>query len=173
MALCRGLARLWFLRRRLGVGVVAKLVTNLVLVPIPSIGANGAAIGSVVCHLVAFTIVFNILRKNIKLDLKFSKFVVKPVIATAIMSICSYFVFMVLNGIIAEKLATIIAIAVAIVIYVLALVALRIFTKEEIFMIPYGKKIFGLLEKMRNILKILVFLEKKGGIYQILANKIK
>lgn len=116
---------------------------------------------------------FNVLRRNIKLDLKFSKFVVKPVIATAIMSICSYFVFMVLNGIIAEKLATIIAIAVAIVIYVLALVALRIFTKEEIFMIPYGKKIFGLLEKMRNILKILVFLEKKGGIYQILANKIK
>jgi len=40
----------------LGCGVIAKLILNLILVPIPAIGINGAAIGSVVCHLVAFAI---------------------------------------------------------------------------------------------------------------------
>lgn len=103
--------------------------------------------------MVAFTIVFNVLRKNIKLDLKFSKFILKPIIATFIMAVCSYFIFVILNGIIAEKLATLIAMAFAVIIYVLAIVALKIFTKDEIFMIPYGKKIYNILEKMRNVLK--------------------
>ena len=80
------------------------------------------------------------------------------------MAICSYFIFMILNGIIAEKLATLIAIGFAIIIYVLAIVALKIFTKEEIYMIPYGKKIYVLLEKLRNVLKNSTFLIKKGGI---------
>ena len=131
----------------LGMGVLTKLIFNLVLVPIPWIGVNGAAIGSVACHMVAFTIAINVLRKNIKLDLGITKFVIKPVIATAIMAICSYFLFMILNGIIAERLATIIAMIFAIIIYIIALVALKIFTKEEMHMIPYGKKIYEFLEK--------------------------
>ena len=83
---------------------------NLVLVPIPEIGVNGAAIASVACHLVAFTIAITALKRNIKLDLTFSKFVVKPIIAVVIMGICSYFIYTALLGIIAAKLATIVSI---------------------------------------------------------------
>jgi hypothetical protein len=54
---------------------------------------------------------------------------------------------MILNGIIAEKLATLIAMLFAVIIYVVALIALKIFTKEEMHMIPYGKKIYEFLEK--------------------------
>ena len=66
----------------LGMGVLTKLIINLTLVKNPNIGVYGAAIGSVACHMVAFTIAFTALRKYIKLDLTFSKFVVKPVLAT-------------------------------------------------------------------------------------------
>lgn len=101
--------------------------------------------------MVAFTIVINVLRKNIKLDLSFSKFVIKPVFATFIMAICSYALFIILNGIIEERIATLIAIGSAILIYVVAIIVLKIFTKEEIYMIPYGKKIYKVLEKLRNL----------------------
>ena len=63
------------------------------------------------------------------------------------MAICSYCAFMILNGIIVERLATIIAIIFAIMIYALAIVALKIFTKEEFYMLPYGTKIYAFLEK--------------------------
>lgn len=63
------------------------------------------------------------------------------------MAICSYFIFIVLDGIIAERLATIIAIIFAVVIYALSIIALKIFNKEEIYMIPYGQKIYKVLEK--------------------------
>lgn len=130
------------------IGVALKFILNLVLVPIPEIGAAGAAFATVVCHAVAFFIGFQVLRANMELELSISKFLIKPVIATAMMGICSYAVYFILSGIIAEKLATIMAIIVAIVIYGLALVILKIFTKEEIFMIPYGQKLYRILEKM-------------------------
>lgn len=133
----------------LGCGVLVKLIFNLVLVPIPEIGVNGAAWGSVACHLVAFTIAITSLRKLIKLDLTFSKFVIKPVIAVVIMGICSYFSYVTLSGIIAKKLATIIAIVIAVIVYALAIVALKVFSKDEIQMMPAGKKICKVLEKLK------------------------
>ncbi len=49
------------------------------------------------------------------------------------MGICSYFTYSVLIGIIAKKLATLIAIIVAVIIYVLAIVALRVFFQRRKF----------------------------------------
>ena len=126
-----------------------KLILNLLLVPIPEIGVNGAAWASVACHLVAFTIAMTSLRKTIKLDLTFSKFVIKPILAVTMMGICSYFSYVTLSGIIAQKLATIIAIAIAVIVYVLAIVALKVFSKEELEMIPGGKKVCKVLVKLK------------------------
>lgn len=122
---------------------------NLVLVPIPSIGVNGAAWASVACHLVAFTIAISALRKNIKLNLNFSKFVLKPIIATFIMAVCSYYIYTLLSGIIIERLATIVAIIVAVIIYALAIMVLKVFSKEEILVLPMGNKIYKILEKIK------------------------
>ena len=126
-----------------------KLILNLILVPIPSIGVNGAAWASVACHAVAFSIAITALRKNIKLNLTFSQFVVKPIIAVTIMGICSYFIYSVLSGIIIENLATIIAIISAVIIYGLAIIVLKVFSKDELSMLPYGNKICKILEKLK------------------------
>ena len=124
-----------------------KLILNLVLIPIPEVGVKGAAWASVACHIVAFIIAITSLIKHLKIRFNIIKFIIKPVIATTIMAFCSLFIYNTINGIIPARLATIIAILFGIIIYVLALVALKIFTKEEIYMIPYGKKIYSIFEK--------------------------
>ena len=130
-------------------GVIVKLILNLILVPIPTIGVNGAAWASVACHVVAFIIAITSVIKHLKIELKFSKFVIKPIFATFIMGVCSYFMYNILNGIIPEKLATIVAIAIAVIVYLLAIVALKIFSKEEILTLPMGAKIYKVLEKSK------------------------
>ena len=132
----------------MGAGVLAKLVLNLILVPNPAFGACGAAWASVVCHIIAFTIASTALRKNIKLNLPISKILIKPLVAVTIMGICSYFTYSVLIGIIAKKLATIIAMVFAVIIYGLAIVTLKVFSKEEILQLPSGNRIYGLLRKL-------------------------
>ena len=133
----------------LGIGCVVKLILNLILLPIPELNVYGAAIGSIACHAVAFTIVFNVLKKYVKLDLPFKKFVVKPAIATAIMGICSYTAYLLLRGIISGRLATIVSILFAVIVYVLAVLALKIYNKEDIYMLPRGEKIYNILEKLK------------------------
>ena len=133
----------------MGIGVIVKFILNITLIPNPNIGIYGACIGSVACHLVAFLIAFTSLKRNIKFKLPFSKFVIKPIIASGIMGICSYFTYVILKGIIIERMATIIAIFVAIVIYILAVVVLKIFSKEEFLALPAGNKIIRILEKLK------------------------
>lgn len=144
----QGIGKVMIPATSLGCGMLTKLVFNLVLVPNPAFGVNGAAIGSVACHMVAFTIAFTVLRKNVKLDLTFGKFLLKPLIATIIMGVCSYFIYGVLCGIIIERWATIVSIIFALIIYFLAVIALKILNKEEIYMIPYGKKLYKILQKL-------------------------
>ena len=133
----------------LGIGVIVKLILNLILLPIPELNVYGAAIGSIACHMVAFMIVFNVLKRNVKLDLPFRKFILKPAIATGIMAVCSYTIFLILNGIIPGNGATIIAMICAILIYLLTVFTLKIYNKEDIYMLPKGEKIYKFLEKIK------------------------
>lgn len=130
------------------IGVMFKLILNLVLVPNPEFGVNGAAIASVVNNFVAFLLSFIVLRKTIKLNLNFSKFILKPGIATLAMCICSYYIYTLLLGIIPSKIATILGILVAVIIYVVMVIILRVFDEEEITMIPYGNKIYKMLKRL-------------------------
>ena len=155
----QGLGKLSIPAIALGIGVIVKLIMNLILVPIQGIGAAGAAWGSVVCHLISFLIGFSVLKKNMKLDLNFNKFILKPVVATIIMSVCSYgsyigitkfFINNIVNlGISTEKVATILAMIIAVVIYIIAVAILKIFTREEIESLPMGNKIYKIMEKAK------------------------
>ena len=130
-------------------GVVVKLILNLILVPIEDIGVHGAAIGSVACHMVACLISIWYLKRNVKIKLSIFKYVIKPLIAVCIMGICSYYLFITLNGILGSNMAIILAMIFAVVIYAMAIIALKIFTKDEIKSFPQGAKILCILEKMK------------------------
>lgn len=132
----------------LGMGVIVKLILNLILIPIPEIGVNGAAFGSVMCYATSFLISFYALKKSIRLELSIHKFLLKPMIATTMMGICSYFLYHHLKIYCIEKIATMITLILSIIIYILSVLVLKIFDKEEIYMIPYGEKIFYCLKKI-------------------------
>ena len=138
----------------LGIGVIIKFILNMYLIPInPSDfflgGTAGAAISTVVCHAVALTIEFKILSKNINLKLDKNKFIVKPVIACLIMGTITYFFNITLFQCLNEKISTMLLILMCVIIYILLLIILRVFSEEEIYMIPYGSKIYNFLKKLR------------------------
>ena len=130
------------------IGVALKLIFNLILVPNPKFGVNGAAIASVINNFFAFFLSFIVLRKTIKLELNFSKFILKPIIATTAMCVCSYFLYTLILVILPAKIATIFGLIIAVIIYVIMVILLKIFTKEEMLMIPYGGKFVKILEKL-------------------------
>ena len=73
----------------------SSISVDLILVPIPTEicplgGAAGAAFATDVCHIIAFSIVFYVLRKTVKFKFDFYKMIIKPLIACLMMSIISY-----------------------------------------------------------------------------------
>ena len=65
------------------------------------------------------------------------------------MAICSYTLYLLMNRIISGNLATLIAMIFAVIIYLAAVVALKIYNKEDIYMLPKGEKIYKFLEKLK------------------------
>lgn len=124
----------------LTVGVIAKTILNLILIPIEKIGIYGAIISSILCQFIAFVIGFIKLKKMTNLKINILKCVIKPLFASIIMSIISYGAYYALKSIISAKIATVIAICFAVVVYGISILILKVFSKEEMEELPVLKK---------------------------------
>ncbi len=122
-------------------GGIVKVILNLILIPIPEINIYGAPIGSVACQAVAFFISYFVLRKNLPMQLSFTKFFIKPLIASLVMGGCAMGAHSVLMPFIGNAKATIAAIGFGVIIYFAMVIVLKIFDKEELSALPIiGKK---------------------------------
>lgn len=131
-----------------GIGLIAKLVLNLILVPNPNFGTAGAAFATVMNCIISCGIVFVVLIRNIKLDMSILKYLIKPIIATLMMTVCLLYSYSILNNLIGGRIATILALGVAVVIYVLSILILKVLNKEDIYMLPAGEKMYSILERL-------------------------
>ena len=150
----QGLGKLSIPVISLGIGAVIKLILNLVLIRIPSEefifgGINGAAFATIVCHVVSSIISLVALKKNINIKFKISKYIFKPVFASITMAFIGWKIYNFAKCIIIQNIAIILAILIAITVYVILVLALRIFDIEEIYMLPFGAKILKKLKIIR------------------------
>ena len=123
----------------IGIGVILKLVCNILLVPINSArfifgGLAGAALGTVVCHMIALLINIGKLKKSLNLKLHEYKFLFKPIVCTIIMSLFSTIVYKVMteNLIINSRGSTIITIIISIFMYFVLILLFRCLPNRKI-----------------------------------------
>jgi stage V sporulation protein B len=148
----QGIGKIFIPALSLAVGATAKLILNLLLVYNPNIHIYGAAIGSVVCHVISSTIGYIVLSKNIKLDVNATQMIFKPMAAGAIMGAVAYYLQVVLARVLGRpSVATLIAILASVITYLLALILLKVFSRDDYHMLPYGDKIYNSLVKIKLI----------------------
>lgn len=111
------------------IGMIFKFFSNVILVRNPNIGIKGAVIGNIICNLIVCIIGLVVLMKSIKLEINWKDFILKPFLATFLMSILSIYIYIFLKGIILEKLATILAIVVAIITYAILILGFKVIKK--------------------------------------------
>lgn len=133
----------------LGIGAVVKLVMNVVLISNPNINIMGAVISSITCQVILFAICMYYLNKEIKLEMNLKDHVFKPIFASAIMGVIVYFVYRILIGSIGNSISTIISIVIGVIVYLVLVLAMKLLTKEDIYMIPFGTKLYKVLVKLK------------------------
>ena len=133
----------------LGIGGVVKLVLNILLISNPSINILGAVISSIACQVILFAICMYYLNKEIKLKISFKQHIFKPIFASVIMGVIVYFAHLWLVSLVGNTIATIASILIGAIAYVILVLATKMLTKEDIYMIPFGKKIYSVLLKLK------------------------
>lgn len=128
------------------IGLVTKIILNVILIRIPELGINGAAISSIVNNFVVCIIEFIILKKMINIEFKISKFIIKPIIVTLIMAISSYNIYSFLMNFLCFNLSIILSLIFAVIIYSILVIFLKIFSYEELLSLPGGKNLGKILQ---------------------------
>lgn len=132
----------------LAIGAGVKTILNIILVSNPQINILGSPISSTVCQGINFIICSWYLSKYIKLDIKFSKHIFKPLFSAGTMGIAAYLIHKTLINVIGNSKATIIAIFVGIITYAIMIIATKTLNKEDMYMIPFGTKLYKILTKL-------------------------
>ena len=137
----------------LAAGGAVKLTVNYFLVAIPSLGINGAPIGTLCCYIVmvAINTVF-IFRTFGKVDgkrLKVFRWSVKPLISAAVMGAAAYWSQQGLDIILPERIATVLSILIAVAVYAVMILIVRGVTRSDLVILPGGRKLSALLIKLR------------------------
>jgi len=135
----------------LGIGSVVKLVLNLTLMSIPSLNIYGAVIGTIAYHIVTFIIQIVMVFKYVKIKPDLVKIVLKPLLSATVMSVVVYAFYKLVVTFTGNSVATLVSIAVGVLVYVAVLLLVRTVEQEDIKAMPMGDKIARLLAKLRLI----------------------
>ena len=121
------------------IGLIAKTLLNIILIKIPEIGINGAAISSVINNIIVCIIEFIALKKLINIKFKLSKYIVKPIIVTLIMAISAYNLYNLFIKSLCFNISIILTLIFSIIIYVIFVLFFKIFSYDELIALPGGK----------------------------------
>lgn len=148
----QGLGKVLVPAASMACGALVKLILNLTLIRIPEIGIYGAAFSSVASSCTVTIIEMIILTKSLKFDNSKTQMVFKPILATIIMGVVAYASYHLIATYLFESaITTVIAICIAVIVYLLSVLGLKIFDREDYHMLPYGDKIYKFLEKIKLV----------------------
>lgn len=133
----------------LAIGAVIKLIMNLVLISNPNINILGAVISAITSQIILFVVCMYYLNKQIKLNMNLKDHVLKPIIASVVMGVIVYFAYKVLINFTGNAISTIVSILIGVIVYAVLVLLMKLLKKEDIYMIPFGTKIYGVLKKLR------------------------
>lgn len=130
-------------------GACVKLVTNYFL--INTIGMKGTPISTFLCYLTVTVLNLHFVHKYVGVMPRLSGLFGKPLIAGAVCAVCAYFANALLASFISPKIAVLMAIAVAAVVYAVVLFLIRGISGDDIRLLPKGERIYGVLKKLKLV----------------------
>ncbi len=146
-SMIQGVGRVDLPVKFMAVGAVVKLVSTYFLVSIPSVNINGGPVGTFLCYVIIFTLDIVALCRITRIVPNFNSVFVKPLIASLICCGSAWAAQGLLARFLSDKIATLLALGVAVILYVVALLLLKAVSKDDILMLPKGQKIAKILEK--------------------------
>ena len=128
------------------IGGIIKIIVNYILGGQPNLNVGGAPIGTFICYISITALDLIAMKRHISARPAIFKNIIRPGLASAIMGAATFMVYRVLsNAISSWKLACLLSLAFAVVLYAVLVVFLRCLTYEDCMLLPKGEKIAKIL----------------------------
>ena len=133
------------------IGGLVKIAVNWFLVARRDVNIFGAPVGTLVSYVVMCVMNFIFMSRQLERTPRIDRILLKPAACSAVMGLCAWAVnglalrFVGMHGRMGTILAMLIAVAAAVVVYVVCVVSTRALTREDLSLIPGGDKIARLL----------------------------
>ena len=128
------------------IGGIIKIIVNYILVGQPNLNIVGAPIGTFICYISITAFDLIAMKRHISARPAIFKNIIRPGLASAIMGPATFMVYRVLSNVISSwKLACLLSLAFAVVLYAVLVVFLRCLTYEDCMLLPKGEKIAKIL----------------------------
>lgn len=144
----QGLGKPSYPLKTLGVGIVAKIVLNYVLIGIPSINVLGAAYATVACYGIAAMGNVYMVVKLSGARLKVMDALVRPSLAAGGMAVVVWGFMYLMSSRLSNTMLTLGAVGVGVLTYAILIFVLRALTPEDWAFIPGGRRIVRLMDKL-------------------------
>lgn len=139
--------RPWLPMLNMLIGGIVKVVVNYILVGNPSIGILGAPIGTLACFTVYMVLNVFTMHRVMSEPPKLLRAMWKSGIAAVVMGVAAYGTYFVLPKFITNvTLCCLGAIGVAVVVYALMVILLKVITYDDCMLLPKGEKIAKILK---------------------------
>lgn len=130
----------------MAVGAVLKLVINLVMVE--NIGIMGAPMGTFACYGSIFLLNCLFIKKYIGFSMPMGTILVRPFLCTLACCVAAYGSWWALCALLGySRLWVIVALGIAVVVYLVMVLALKVLSKEDMALLPKGERIGAFLER--------------------------
>lgn len=130
----------------IAVGAAIKIIVNYALVGTPSVNIKGAPYGTLCCYLYIAIANFVCLVKFSKVMPNIVSTFIKPLIAALACAGTAMGVAKILGE---GRINTLLALIAAVVVYLAAIIALKIIEKDDVLGLPKGEKIAAILQKLK------------------------
>ena len=146
----QGIGKMMLPVYNLFIGAIVKAISSYILLGIPAVNINGAAIGSVLAYVTAGILNFRALKKYTDVSLDMKSIFVRPLIAALIMgaaAIASYKLLYLITS--SNAVSTLASVMFAAAVYFVSAFLTGAVTKDEIELIPKGDLIYRLAVRLK------------------------
>lgn len=127
------------------IGGGVKVLSNYHLVAIPEINIHGAPMGLLLCYAVTLTLNLVLLRRTADGIGRYLSMFGKPLVASVVMGGAAWAVYGLSAGLLGNTLGLMAAIGVAVVVYLVLVLALHAVSRDDVMLMPKGEKIAKIL----------------------------
>ena len=126
----------------MGAGVLIKVISEYFLLGIPKIGALGAPISTLLCNLtvVAINLVF-LVRCTKGIRIGFSSLLWRPLVPSVLSVLAAFAVYLPFSHRLGNGIALMLAILVAVGLYIAVSFLVGSLKKEDLYLLPFGEKL--------------------------------